>query len=158
MAPLWRPVKIGNLATAPNYLVIITYEKSTVKRFLTFFLDFIDSLTRPCAQRLIFQANHNHLSIRMAANNFTEEPVRIGVRPIVADSDSVTFFKIWASHQLASLWYYYNIFFQNILIFRSKLLKLLGKSLRRQKQKRDRKNLNNFAYLQRLHVRKGSDK
>ena len=139
MAPLWRPVKIGNSATAPNYPVIITYEKSSVKNFLTFFLIFFsppkpDAAADTAPRRVAVESNPETRFISAALDraNFARQWTK--TRPAFNAS---ALRKNWKSSHISvtplSLWYYYNIFFQNVLIFRSKLLKSLKKSLRRQK-------------------------
>ena len=52
---------------------------------------------------------------------------------------------------------YYSIFFRGGPLSWCKCLKSLGKSPRPSKWNRDRKNFNDFAYLERPHLMKGSD-
>ena len=67
------------------------------------------------------------------------------------------FFRLDFSLSLSSLCVYYTILILKLQFTCSKPLKSLEKSPRPRNKKRDRKNFNDFAYLERPHVRKGSD-
>ena len=65
--------------------------KKSCQELFSFFLDFVNALSRPRSQRTIIQTNDNFLTVWMTPENFALKPRG---RYVLANFDAVPFFEL----------------------------------------------------------------
>ena len=65
--------------------------KKPCQELFSFFLDFVDALSRPRPQRTIVQKNDNFLTVRVTPENFALKPC---ARHVLTNFNAITFFEL----------------------------------------------------------------